>query len=263
VTAGGRVGGRVVVVTGAARGIGAGIARALAVEGASVVVADVNEADAAKTARAIVDGGGRAVAVAVDVADRAQVQQLVRRTVDEFGELNVLFNNAGISRPEAFLDITEDSFRRIMEVNGLGVLIGMQEAVRQFTAQGGGGKIVNTASIAARQGFPDFAHYCASKAAVVSLTQAGARSFAALGVTVNAFAPGVVSTPLWDDLDRVLAERDNKPAGQPMAEFSEGILMGRPATPEDIAPVALFLASSDSDYITGQVVMVDGGMVLV
>jgi meso-butanediol dehydrogenase/(S,S)-butanediol dehydrogenase/diacetyl reductase len=263
VTAGGRVAGRVVVVTGAARGIGAGIARALAAEGASVVVADVNETDAEETARTISDDGGTAIAVGVDVSDRARVQHLIRRTVDEFGELNVLFNNAGISRPEAFLDITEDSFRRIMEVNGLGVLIGMQEAVRQFTAQGNGGKIVNTASIAARQGFPDFAHYCASKAAVVSFTQAGARSFAGLGVTVNAFAPGVVSTPLWDDLDRVLAERDNKPEGQPMAEFSEGILVGRPATPEDIAPIALFLASSDSDYITGQVVMVDGGMVLV
>jgi meso-butanediol dehydrogenase/(S,S)-butanediol dehydrogenase/diacetyl reductase len=259
----GRVAGRAVIVTGGARGIGAGIARGLAAEGASVVVADVNEGQADETARAIVADGGAALAVGVDVADRAQVQGLIRRTVDAFGRLDVLFNNAGISRPEAFLDITEDSFRRIMEVNGLGVLIGMQEAVRQFTGQGSGGKIVNTASSAARQGVPDFAHYCASKAAVVSLTQAGARSFAGLGVTVNAFAPGVVNTPLWDDLDRVLAERDNKAEGQPMAEFSEGILVGRPATPEDIAPVALFLASADSDYITGQVVMVDGGMVLV
>jgi meso-butanediol dehydrogenase/(S,S)-butanediol dehydrogenase/diacetyl reductase len=263
VTAGGRVAGRAVVVTGAARGIGAGFARALASEGANVVVADVNEDRAAEIAGAIGDDGGTAIAVAVDVADREQVRRMIARTVDEFGALHVIFNNAGISRPEAFLDITEESWRRIMEVNGLGVLIGMQEAVRQFIAQGSGGKIVNTASIAARQGFPDFAHYCASKAAVVSLTQAGARSFAAHGITVNAFAPGVVDTPLWADLDRVLAERDHKPEGQPMAEFSEGILVGRAATPEDLAPTALFLASSDSDYITGQVVMVDGGMVLV
>jgi meso-butanediol dehydrogenase / (S,S)-butanediol dehydrogenase / diacetyl reductase len=263
VTAGGRVADRVVVVTGAARGIGAGFARALAAEGAKVVVADVNVEQATDTAEAIGDEGGTAVAVGVDVADRQQVRRLIGRTVDEFGALHVLFNNAGISRPEAFLDITEDSWRRIMEVNGLGVLIGMQEAARQFIDQGSGGKIINTASIAARQGFPDFAHYCASKAAVVSLTQAGARSFAEHKITVNAFAPGVVSTPLWDDLDRVLAERDHKPAGQPMAEFSEGILVGRAATPEDIAPTALFLASSDSDYMTGQVVMVDGGMVLV
>jgi meso-butanediol dehydrogenase / (S,S)-butanediol dehydrogenase / diacetyl reductase len=263
VSTGGRVAGRVVVVTGAARGIGAAFARALAGEGAHVVVADVDGDRAAETARAIADVGGTAVSLDVDVSDRAQVRRLIERTVEAFGALNVLFNNAGISRPEAFMDITEDSWRRIMEVNGLGVLIGMQEAVRQFNAQGSGGKIVNTASIAARQGFPDFAHYCASKAAVVSLTQAGARSFAADGITVNAFAPGVVATPLWDDLDRVLAERDHKPEGQPMAEFAEGILLGRAATPEDIAPTAVFLASSDSDYITGQVVMVDGGMVLV
>jgi meso-butanediol dehydrogenase/(S,S)-butanediol dehydrogenase/diacetyl reductase len=263
VTDGGRVADRVVVVTGAARGIGAGFARALASEGANVVVADVNEEQAAETAGAIGGDGGTAIAVAVDVADREQVRRLIARTVDEFGTLHVMFNNAGISRPEAFLDITEDSWRRIMEVNGLGVLIGMQEAARQFIAQGAGGKIVNTASIAARQGFPDFAHYCASKAAVVSLTQAGARSFAEHGITVNAFAPGVVDTPLWEDLDRVLAARDHKREGQPMAEFSEGILVGRAATPEDLAPTALFLASSDSDYITGQVVMVDGGMVLV
>jgi meso-butanediol dehydrogenase / (S,S)-butanediol dehydrogenase / diacetyl reductase len=263
VTPGGRVAGRVVVVTGAAQGIGAGFARALATEGANVVVADINEAQATATAAAIRDDDGIAIAVGVDVADRAQVRALIERTVHELGRLDVLFNNAGISRPEAFLDITEESWRRIMEVNGLGVLIGMQESARQFIAQRSGGKIVNTASIAARQGFPDFAHYCASKAAVVSLTQAGARSFAEHGITVNAFAPGVVDTPLWEDLDRVLAERDHKPEGQPMAEFSEGILVGRPATPEDIAPVAVFLASADSDYITGQVVMVDGGMVLV
>ena len=251
------------IVTGAARGIGAGFARALAAEDARVVVADVNGEQAAETARGIVDGGGTAIALEVDVSDRAQVRRLIERTVEAFDELNVVFNNAGISRPEAFMDITEESWRRIMEVNGLGVLIGMQEAVRQFIAQGSGGKIVNTASIAARQGFPDFAHYCASKAAVVSLTQAGARSFASHGITVNAFAPGVVATLLWDDLDRVLAERDHKPEGQPMAEFSEGILVGPAATPEDIAPTAVFLASPDSDYITGQVVMVDGGMVLV
>jgi meso-butanediol dehydrogenase/(S,S)-butanediol dehydrogenase/diacetyl reductase len=150
-----------------------------------------------------------------------------------------------------------------MRVNGLGVLIGMQEAAKQFIDQGGGGKIVNTASIAAREGFPDFAHYCASKAGVVSMTQAGAREWAEHDITVNAFAPGVVETPLWEDLDRVFAERDHKATGQAMAEFSAGILRGRTATPDDIVPTALFLASADSDYMTGQVVMIDGGMVLV
>jgi meso-butanediol dehydrogenase/(S,S)-butanediol dehydrogenase/diacetyl reductase len=254
----GRVQDTVVVVTGAARGIGAGIGRGLAAEGAKVVVADLDADGAAATADAI-----GAFAVDVDVADRGSVQRLIRRTVEEFGQLDVIFNNAGVSRPERFLDITEESFERIMRVNVLGVLIAMQEAARQFIAQGHGGKIVNTASIAARQGFPDFAHYCASKAGVVSFTQAAAREWAEHDITVNAFAPGVVDTPLWDDLDAVLAERDHKARGEPIAEFSAGILRGRPARPEDIVPTALFLASADSDYMTGQVVMIDGGMVLV
>lgn len=258
----GRVDGRVIVVTGAAQGIGAGIARGLADEGASVVVADLNEERAQAIAQSINDAGNTAIVVGVDVADRASVKAMIDRTVEEYGELNVIFNNAGVSRPEAFLDVTEESWERIMRVNGLGVLIAMQEAAKQFIAQGKGGKMVNTASIASRQGFPDFSHYCASKAAVLSLTQSGARSFADQGITVNAFAPGVVDTPLWEDLDKVLAERDNKAEGQAMAEFSEGILIGRPATPRDIVPTALFLASSDSDYMTGQVVMIDGGMIL-
>jgi meso-butanediol dehydrogenase / (S,S)-butanediol dehydrogenase / diacetyl reductase len=256
----GRVQDRVVIVTGAAQGIGAGIARALASEGARVVVADLNEERAGETARAI-DGG--AIAVGVDVADRASVRAMIDRTVGEFGRRDVIFNNAGVSKPEKFLDITEESWDRIMRVNGLGVLIAMQEAARRYIAQGGGGKIVNTASIAAREGFPDFAHYCASKSAVVSMIQSGAREWAQHGITVNGFAPGVVDTPLWEGLDGEIARRDNKAPGQAIEEFSAGILVGRRATPEDIAPTALFLASSDSDYMTGQVIMIDGGMVLV
>jgi meso-butanediol dehydrogenase/(S,S)-butanediol dehydrogenase/diacetyl reductase len=150
-----------------------------------------------------------------------------------------------------------------MKVNGLGVFIAMQEAARQLIAQGTGGKIINTASIAAREGFPDFSHYCASKSAVVSMIQSGAREWAEHGITVNGFAPGVVDTPLWEDLDKELAERDKRERGAAIAEFSAGILMGRRATPQDIAPTALFLASPDSDYMTGQVIMIDGGMVLV
>ena len=256
----GRMDGRVAIVTGAAQGIGAGIAQALAAEGGRVVVADLNEERATRTAAAI-EGG--AIAVGVDVSDRASVQAMIKRTVDEFGELNVIFNNAGVSKPEKFLDITEASWNRIMRVNGLGVFIAMQEAARQFIAQGRGGKIVNTASVAGRQGFPDFSHYCASKAAVISMTQSGAREWAEHSITVNGFAPGVVDTPLWEELDREFAERDQRERGEAIAEFSAGILVGRPATPRDIAPTALFLASADSDYMTGQVIMIDGGMVLV
>jgi meso-butanediol dehydrogenase/(S,S)-butanediol dehydrogenase/diacetyl reductase len=259
----GRVQDRVIIVTGGAQGIGAGIARGLATNGGKVVVADLNADRAADTAEAIRESGGTAIPVGVDVSDRASVKTLIDRTVEEFGELNVIFNNAGISKPEAFLEITEDSWNRIMKVNGLGVFIAMQEAARQFISQGSGGKIINTGSIASRQGMPDFSHYCASKAAVLSMTQAGAREWATHRITVNGFAPGVVETPLWEDLDKQFAARDHKQQGESIAEASQGILLGRAATPEDITPTALFLASSDSDYMTGQMVMIDGGMILV
>ena len=143
----------------------------------------------------------------------------------------------------------------------LGVLIGTQEAATQFIAQGTGGKVVNTASIAGRTGFPKFAPYSAAKAAVISLTQAGARDLATRGITVNAFAPGVVETPLWTKLDADLAKMGAADAG--FDSMAADILLGRPAQPDDIVPTAIFLASSDSDYITGQVIPIEGGMILV
>jgi meso-butanediol dehydrogenase/(S,S)-butanediol dehydrogenase/diacetyl reductase len=144
------------------------------------------------------------------------------------------------------------------------VLIGMQEAAKQMIKQGKFGKIINTASIASRQGFDNVAAYCASKHAVLSLIQSGARDLAKHKITVNGFAPGVVSTPLWEQLDKDLMELGaSERPGQAIAEFSAGILMGRPATPADITGTTTFLASRDSDYMTGQVVMIDGGMILV
>jgi meso-butanediol dehydrogenase/(S,S)-butanediol dehydrogenase/diacetyl reductase len=193
----GRVAGRVVIVTGGGSGIGAAIARGLAVEGAAVSVLDRDAAAAETVAASIRDTGGQGLAVSADVTDRESVAAAIATTVERFGRLDVVFNNAGFNEPMRFLDVTEENFRAIMEVNALGVLIGTQEAARQFLAQESGGKIVNTASIAGRTGFPDFAPYSASKAAVISLTQAAARALAPHGITVNAFAPGVVATPLW------------------------------------------------------------------
>jgi meso-butanediol dehydrogenase / (S,S)-butanediol dehydrogenase / diacetyl reductase len=252
---------RVVVVTGGASGIGAAVARGCAAEGAAVVVADLDEPAARKVADEIGDDGGRALAVRVDVADRASVAAGIGATAEHFGRLDVCFNNAGFNEPMRFLDVSEENFRRIMEVNALGVLIGTQEAARRFLAQGSGGKIVNTASIAGRTGFPDFAPYSASKAAVISLTQAAARALAPHGITVNGFAPGVVATPLWTKLDADLERIGAGDAG--FDSMASSILLGRPAQPEDIVPTALFLAGPDSDYITGQIIPIEGGMVLV
>jgi meso-butanediol dehydrogenase/(S,S)-butanediol dehydrogenase/diacetyl reductase len=257
----GRVEGRVVIVTGGGSGIGAAIARGLAGEGAAVSVVDRDAGAAEAVAAAIGEAGGQGLAVPADVTDRESVAAAVAATVERFGRLDAVFNNAGFNEPMRFLDITEENFRAIMEVNALGVLIGTQEAARQFLAQGSGGKIVNTASIAGRTGFPDFAPYSASKAAVISLTQAAARALAPHGITVNAFAPGVVATPLWTKLDADLERMGAGDAG--FDSMAEGILLGRPAQPEDIVPTALFLAAADSDYITGQVIPIEGGMILV
>jgi meso-butanediol dehydrogenase/(S,S)-butanediol dehydrogenase/diacetyl reductase len=259
----GKLDGKSIVVTGAARGIGHGVARRLAEEGAGVAFADVNAEGAEAAAAQTREAGGKAIGVGCDVGDRASVRSLLDATVAEFGRLDVLFNNAGISKTQHFMEVTEADWDRIMRVNGLGVLYGTQEATRIFRSQGGGGKIVNTASIAGKEGFPLFPAYCASKAAVVSMTQSAARDLAGDHVTVNAFCPGVVTTELWDQLDQESRDvGETEAEGQLLREFSEGILVGRPSTPEDIAGLCVFLASDDSDYITGQAINVDGGMLV-
>lgn len=263
-----RVAGRSCIVTGAARGIGRAIGEALLDEGANVCFADINAETVAGVAEANADraakAGAQVMHAAVDVTDRATVREMIARTVDRFGRLDVKFNNAGVNKPMNFLDVTEENWHFIMGVNGLGCLIGIQEAARQMIAQGAGGKIVNTASIASRQGFDNVAPYCASKWAVVSLTQSGARDLARHDITVTGFAPGVVATEMWEQVDQDLMEigAAERP-GQAMEEFSSEILRGRVATPQDITGTTTFLASRDSDYMTGQIVMIDGGMTLV
>jgi meso-butanediol dehydrogenase/(S,S)-butanediol dehydrogenase/diacetyl reductase len=259
-----RMEGKTVVVTGGAQGIGNGIAARLAEEGAKVMIGDINAEGAEAAAAELREAGHDVAGHEVDVSDRAATRALIEACVERFGRLDVMFNNAGFNKPEPFLDITEEVWHRIMDVNGLGVLIGTQEAAKQMIAQGGGGKIINTASIAGREGYPSFVPYCASKFAVISIIQGAARALASHGITVNGFAPGVVDTPLWEQLDKdLVAIGDAEEPGQAMRDFSAGILLGRPARPDDIAGTALYLASSDSDYMTGQVVMIDGGMVLV
>lgn len=264
----GRVSDRVCIVTGAAQGIGRAIGEALLDEGASVCFADINGdkvAEVAEANRSRLNGSqGKVASAQVDVTNRDEVHAMIAHTVETFGRLDVKFNNAGVNKPMNFMDVTEDNWHFIMGVNGLGCMIGMQEAARQMIVQGGGGKIINTASVASRQGFDNVAPYCASKWAVVSLTQSAARDLAKHDITVTGFAPGVVATEMWEQVDKDLmdigaAERP----GQAMEEFSAEILRGRVARPEDITGTTTFLASRDSDYMTGQIVMIDGGMTLV
>ncbi len=261
--------GRSVIVTGAGRGIGAAMAEALAAAGGKLAIADIDGATAEAIAARITAAGGTAIAIRADVTQRESIQAMIEKTVSAFGRLDILFNNAGIAQTRPFLSITEEDWHRVMDVNGLGVLLGMQEAIKQFQKQGKdatgfGGGIVNTASIAGKQGYEPLAHYCASKFGVVALTQAAARAFGKDGIKVNAICPGVVATEMWKVIDKGfkdegLTSREN----EAFETFSSGILLGRPSAAEDLAGVAVFLASSASDYMTGQSLVVDGGMVLI
>ena len=255
---------RSIIVTGAGRGIGAAIARGLAAAGGRLTIADINADSAGSVAHAIREQGGQAIAVQADVSRRDSVKAMIDATVKKFGRLDAIFNNAGIAQTRAFLSITEDDWHRVMDVNALGVLIGMQEAAKQMIAQGGGGKIVNTASIAGKQGYAPLAHYCASKFSVVALTQAGARAFGEHKINVNAICPGVVATDMWKLIDQGFrSEGMTTHENEAFDKFSADILLGRPSVAEDLVGVSCFLASGDSDYMTGQSLVVDGGMVLI
>ena len=264
----GRLTGRSCIVTGAAQGIGRAIGEDLLANGADVCFADINSDKIDKVVKANIEraalSGGKIIGCGVDVTNRDQVRAMIKKTVAAFGKLDVNFNNAGVNKPMNFLDVTEENWQFIMDINGLGVLIGCQEAAQQMIAQGTGGKIINTASIASRQGFDNVAPYCASKFAVVSLTQSAARDLAKHNSTVTGFAPGVVETEMWEEVDRDLMNigASQRP-GQAMDEFSSAILKGRVAQPADIVGTTTYLASADSDYMTGQIVMIDGGMTLV
>ncbi len=252
-----------VVVTGAARGIGLAIAQNLAATGYGVVIADIDDSAGARAVADIAATGATALFCKVDVSSRASVTAAVKACEQSFGFIHAIVNNAGFNRPQHFLETTEDNWDRIMKVNGLGVLIGIQEAAKAMIAAGHKGRIVNTASMAGRSGFGDFAPYCASKAAVISLTQAAARALAPQGICVNAFAPGVVETDLWTQLDHdLMAMGVASQPGEAMRDFAKGIPLGRTSTPGDIVGTVAFLISPASDYMTGQCLMIDGGMVM-
>ena len=260
-----RMKGKSVIVTGGAQGIGFAIASRIAEEGGQVVVADLNAEKAAAAADAITKAGGQAICCAVDVSDRGQVRDMIAAAVGAYGKLDVIFNNAGFNEPMKFMETTEENMLKTVKVNTIGCLIGIQEAAKQMIRQGHGGKIICTASISSYSADYDFISYGVSKFGVHALIQAAAKYLTPnYGITVTGFGPGVVDTPLWDKLDEDLMSMGNaEEKGQAMREFSASILQGRPAQPEEIAGTALFLASADSDYMTGQILMIDGGQVFV
>lgn len=251
--------GKVAIVTGGARGIGRAICERYAAEGALAVVADLLAADAEATAAAIGDAGDKAFAAAVDVTDQASIDAMVASVVQRAGGIDILVNGAGIFDMAPILEITPESYERVFAVNVKGLLFTLQAVARQMVAQGRGGRIINFASQAGRNGEALVAVYCASKAAVISLTQSAALNLIKDGINVNALAPGVIDTPMWDHVDALFAKYQGLPLGQRKREVGEAVPHGRMGRPDDLVGAAVFLASPDSAYIVGQTLNVDGG----
>ena len=255
------------LITGAGRGMGAAAAESFASEGAKVCVADLDFEGCQAVVERIKAAGGEAVAVKLDVTKRDQMVAAVETTVEAFGSINVIVNNAGINKPMMFLDVTEENWNQIMTVNGLGTLIGMQEAAKQMIKQGkeaGPYTIINVGSILSRQAFDDVIPYSASKHAVLAMINGGAKALVDHNITVNGYGPGVVRTELWEQLDKdLVAIGKFEKEGDSMDELAKNmILMKRYSYPKDVMGTAIFLACSDSDYMTGQLIMIDGGMVM-
>lgn len=253
---------KVALVTGAGQGIGRSIALRLAQDGFDIAVADL-DAQAEKSAGVVAEIEAldrTAIFIAADVSKRDDVFAAVNTAAETLGGFDVIVNNAGIAQVTPMLEITADDLGKIFSINVNSVVWGIQAAVAKFDELGHAGKIISAASIAAIQGFPILGAYSASKFAVRGITQAAAQELAPRGITVNAYAPGIVGTGMWDLIDEKLSAINGKPRGQNLKENVEGIALGRIQTPDDVAKVVSFFAGPDSDYVTGQVLLVDGGM---
>ena len=251
------------VVTGGSRGIGRAIAMRFAAEGARVVVS-ANEARAEDVAAEIRDTGGEASAFIADVVDRAQVRALYKEAEDRYGGVDISVQNAGVITIAKLEDMTEKEWDHVMAVNTKGVFLCCQEAAAVMRRRGKGGRLINTASGQARQGFVYTPHYAASKFGVVGITQSLSKELAAVGITVNAFCPGIIDTEMWQYNDKEWGRLlgGGYKQGELMAEWVRNIPMGRAGTGEDVAGLVAFLASNDAAYITGQTVNVDGGLIM-
>ncbi len=251
-----RLDGKVAVITGSARGIGRAIAERYVREGAWVAIADVLEAEAKQTAAAL---GEKSWGVALDVTRQESIDAMVETVVSEAGGIDILVNNAAVFDLAPFLETARESYRKQFAVNVEGLLFTLQTVARQMVKQGHGGKIINFASQAGRRGEALAAVYCASKAAVISLTQSAGLALIKHGINVNGIAPGVVDTPMWDQVDALFARYENLPIGEKRRQVGAAVPFGRMGKPEDLTGMAVFLASADADYVVAQTYNVDGG----
>jgi len=264
--------GKVAIVTGSGQGIGKGIATRLTQEGAHVVIAEYQQDKAHSVAEELSALGTEALAYPVDIGDTDQIDQMVQDVVAKFGHIDMLVNNAGVLETLPMFDLTPEKWDWLQRVNQRGLFFTLNAVAKQMVEQvpqsvkdagradRSYGKIVNFSSVAGRSGRPFAVHYSAAKWAVLSITQSAAAYLAPYNINVNAICPGLVYTPMWEEIDRTQAERFGMEAGDWVKKSIENIPLKRDAKPEDIAAAVSFLCSDDADYITGQALNVDGGI---
>jgi NAD(P)-dependent dehydrogenase (short-subunit alcohol dehydrogenase family) len=247
---------KVAIVTGGARGVGRAIAERYVMEGARVFIADLQIDLAQEAAEAI---GERAEAIEVNVTDLSSINRLVAQVATKAGGIDILVNNAAIFDLAPIVEVSEKSFDRVFAVNVKGLFFALQAVARHMIGRGRGGKIVNIASQAGRRGEALVSVYCASKAAVISITQSAGLDLIKYKINVNGISPGVVDTPMWDEVDALFAKYENRRLGEKKRLVGQAVPYGRMGVPEDHAGAAVFLASADADYVVAQTLNVDGG----
>ncbi|TFH86464.1 L-iditol 2-dehydrogenase [Billgrantia azerbaijanica] len=254
---------KVAVITGGARGIGLAIAQRYLAEGARVALADIDETAIDEALATLPEGSDevreRLMGVRLDVGERASIDAMVTAVSERFGGIDILVNNAAVFDMAPVLEVSEASFDRQFAVNVKGLFFTLQAVAKAMVARGEGGTIINMASQAGRRGEALVSTYCATKAAVISLTQSCGLDLIRHGIRVNGISPGVVDTPMWDEVDALFARFENRPLGEKKRLVGEAVPCGRMGRPEDHAGAAVFLASDDSDYVVAQTLNVDGG----
>lgn len=252
---------KVALVTGAGQGIGRGIALRLAKEGASLMLVDMNADNLEAVAKEVQALGRKVATFVADISQRDQVYAAIDHAEEALGGFDIIVNNAGIAQVQPLADVTPEEVDRIMRINVQGTLWGIQAAAKKFIDRQQKGKIINACSIAGHDGFALLGVYSATKFAVRALTQTAAKEYASRGITVNAYCPGIVGTGMWEEIDRRFSDITGAPLGETYKKYVEGIALGRAETPEDVAGLVAYLAGPDSDYVTGQAILIDGGLV--